>query len=353
MAGVDTDRHRPGRAPRRAAQAGGARVPRRDPRAPARDPRARHALAAHRRGPAPGRAHARHPLRRRPHVGRGHGRGRRRSRSTSSAGRSATTTTTCDDETGEQREFEALDPAEFPNMTRMIAEAHYLGPDGEFEFGLDADRPRPARRPASQRTGGVVMLDVLKTRDYRLLWIGQGDLAPRRPVPPHRPAVAGAHAHARPVPARARAGAGRHPARRGHARRRRVRRPALAARDHARLGRRCGSSSPARSPSRSSPAAVQLWMVYVLALSFGVVSGFFMPAAEASLPRLLRDEQLEGGNALMMGADQLDELRRAGARRHRHRALRRVAGRRRQAGSLTGVGVAFAVDAALVRGLRG
>ena len=46
-------------------------------------------------------------------------------------------------------------------------------------------------------------------------------------------------------------------------------------------------------------------MVYALALTFGVVSGFFMPAAEASLPRLLESEQLEGGNALMMGADQL------------------------------------------------
>jgi AcrR family transcriptional regulator len=43
-----------------------------------------------------------------------------------------------DEEAGEQREFEALDPAEFPNTIRMITEAHYIGPDGEFEFGLDA-----------------------------------------------------------------------------------------------------------------------------------------------------------------------------------------------------------------------
>ena len=43
-----------------------------------------------------------------------------------------------DDEAGEQREFEALDPGEFPNTTRMITEAHYVGPDGEFEFGLEA-----------------------------------------------------------------------------------------------------------------------------------------------------------------------------------------------------------------------
>jgi cytochrome c biogenesis factor len=33
-----------------------------------------------------------------------------------------------------------------------------------------------------------------------------------------------------------------------------------------------------------------------------------MPAAEASLPRLLHSEQLEGGNALMMGVDQLAQF---------------------------------------------
>ncbi len=53
---------------------------------------------------------------------------------------------------------------------------------------------------------------------------------------------------------------------------------------------------------------VQIWMVYALALAFGVVSGFFMPAAEASLPRLLQSDELEGGNALMMGADQLAQF---------------------------------------------
>jgi AcrR family transcriptional regulator len=37
----------------------------------------------------------------------------------------------------DQREFEALDPEEFPNTLRMIEEAHYIGPDGEFEFGLE------------------------------------------------------------------------------------------------------------------------------------------------------------------------------------------------------------------------
>ena len=36
------------------------------------------------------------------------------------------------------REFDELDPGEFPNVTRVLAEAHYSGFDEEFEFGLDA-----------------------------------------------------------------------------------------------------------------------------------------------------------------------------------------------------------------------
>jgi len=88
---------------------------------------------------------------------------------------------------------------------------------------------------------------------------------------------------------------------------------------------------------------VQIWMVYALTLSFGVISGFFMPAAEAALPRLLRSDQLEGGNALMMGADQLAQfvgpalagtLIAVFATSHAGRAA-----------GLTGVGAAFALDA--------
>lgn len=52
-------------------------------------------------------------------------------------------------------------------------------------------------------------------------------------------------------------------------------------------------------------AHVQLWMVYALAIAFGIVSGFFMPAAEAAVPRLLPDTALESGNSLIMGADQI------------------------------------------------
>jgi TetR/AcrR family transcriptional regulator, tetracycline repressor protein len=36
-----------------------------------------------------------------------------------------------------QRAFDELSPEDFPNMTRVLSEAHFIGPDGEFEFGLD------------------------------------------------------------------------------------------------------------------------------------------------------------------------------------------------------------------------
>ena len=43
-----------------------------------------------------------------------------------------------DSELGEEREFETLDAAEFPHMSRVLAEGQYLGFEAEFEFGLDA-----------------------------------------------------------------------------------------------------------------------------------------------------------------------------------------------------------------------
>jgi AcrR family transcriptional regulator len=39
---------------------------------------------------------------------------------------------------GQESDFDELPPAEFPNMSRVLAEASYLGFDAEFEFGLDA-----------------------------------------------------------------------------------------------------------------------------------------------------------------------------------------------------------------------
>lgn len=51
--------------------------------------------------------------------------------------------------------------------------------------------------------------------------------------------------------------------------------------------------------------ALQVWMFYVFALVFGVVSGFFMPASMAILPTVTPPQDLQGGNALVQGTSQL------------------------------------------------
>ncbi|HEX6487371.1 MAG TPA: MFS transporter [Candidatus Dormibacteraeota bacterium] len=44
--------------------------------------------------------------------------------------------------------------------------------------------------------------------------------------------------------------------------------------------------------------SVQVWNLYVAAVLVGATTAFFTPASSALLPRLVRDEQLEAGNAL-------------------------------------------------------
>jgi len=59
-----------------------------------------------------------------------------------------------EDEAGEQRDFEALDPAEFPFMTRVLAEGRYVGSEAEFEFGLDTIVRGLLSGPRYQLQGG-------------------------------------------------------------------------------------------------------------------------------------------------------------------------------------------------------
>lgn len=51
--------------------------------------------------------------------------------------------------------------------------------------------------------------------------------------------------------------------------------------------------------------ATQLWHLYLLAFSFGVIEGFFSPAAEAIVPTLVSEEQLVASNVLGQSANQL------------------------------------------------
>lgn len=47
--------------------------------------------------------------------------------------------------------------------------------------------------------------------------------------------------------------------------------------------------------------SIELWMLYGLALIFGVADGFFYPANSAILPQILKPEQLQMGNAFVQG----------------------------------------------------
>lgn len=50
---------------------------------------------------------------------------------------------------------------------------------------------------------------------------------------------------------------------------------------------------------------IQLWMLYVSALLFGLVDAFFFPAQTSMVPKLLDKEQLQAGNAMIHGTAQL------------------------------------------------
>jgi hypothetical protein len=50
---------------------------------------------------------------------------------------------------------------------------------------------------------------------------------------------------------------------------------------------------------------IELWMIYLFALLFGTVAGFFIPASNAILPQLVPPEKLQAGNAIFQGTAQL------------------------------------------------
>lgn len=50
---------------------------------------------------------------------------------------------------------------------------------------------------------------------------------------------------------------------------------------------------------------IQLWMLYLLALAFGVIDAFFFPAQSAIVPRLVGKEQLQAANAVIQGTMQV------------------------------------------------
>jgi hypothetical protein len=86
--------------------------------------------------------------------------------------------------------------------------------------------------------------------------------------------------------------------------------------------------------------SVQLWMLWSIVLAFGVADGFFFPAQGAIVPRLAATDQLPAANAVVQGLDQVAQFvgpMLAGALIAAFTADRL---------GLQGVGLALAVDAA-------
>jgi len=54
--------------------------------------------------------------------------------------------------------------------------------------------------------------------------------------------------------------------------------------------------------------AFELWMLYVIAFSFGSIDAFFHPAYRAIIPSIVNEDNLQASNSLMQGAAQLVQI---------------------------------------------
>ncbi len=89
--------------------------------------------------------------------------------------------------------------------------------------------------------------------------------------------------------------------------------------------------------------SIEMWMIYALALLFGLADAFFWPAQSTIVPRLVDDDQLQPANALMQGTWQLSLFAGpvlAGL------VISWMAGESSASGGdLLGIGIAFIIDA--------
>ncbi len=90
--------------------------------------------------------------------------------------------------------------------------------------------------------------------------------------------------------------------------------------------------------------AIQMWMIYVIALGIGLSTAFAYPAGSAILPQLIQPQQLQPANALFMGMRQLSMIigpvlagLLIGTGAH--------AGQQQAVADASGLGLAFSVDA--------
>lgn len=90
---------------------------------------------------------------------------------------------------------------------------------------------------------------------------------------------------------------------------------------------------------------IQIWMIYLIAVAFGTVSGFFHPAANATIPRILDDEHLASGNSLFQMADEGAAFIGPAAAGVLIALFGQSVIGGEEVTTLNGIGVAFAVDA--------
>jgi MFS family permease len=88
---------------------------------------------------------------------------------------------------------------------------------------------------------------------------------------------------------------------------------------------------------------IQLWMLYIFALLFGLADAFFYPAQSSIVPQIVAEKDLQTGNAIVQGTAQLSLFLGpvlAGG------MIALFAGRASDTASLRGIGLALGVDAA-------
>ncbi len=87
---------------------------------------------------------------------------------------------------------------------------------------------------------------------------------------------------------------------------------------------------------------IQLWMLYIFALLFGLADAFFYPAQSSIVPQIVAEKDLQTGNAIVQGTAQLSLFLGpvlAGG------MIALFAGRATETASLRGIGLALGVDA--------
>lgn len=92
---------------------------------------------------------------------------------------------------------------------------------------------------------------------------------------------------------------------------------------------------------------IEMWMLYLFALTFGLVDAFFYPAQNAIVPRLVSKDQLQLANTVMQGTLQLSLFAGPVLAGYLISVLDKAvaAGAVQGAGDMQGIGLAFGIDA--------